>query len=121
VIAATVIAFAASLAGAGTRCAEAVLPGIESSRVAGRPVVAERRLPESHRSAGEKVEAMLAEPEMKQSVKYFASYLGNGSPRFYLPLDQQLFNDNFAQFVVTTHDVDGARGSQATPRTTLCR
>jgi multidrug efflux pump len=48
---------------------------------------------------------LLGEPEMKQSVKYFASYIGNGSPRFYLPLDQQLFNDNFAQFVVTTHDI----------------
>ncbi len=41
---------------------------------------------------------------MKRSVKDFVSYVGNGSPRFYLPLDQQLFNDNFAQFVVVTHD-----------------
>jgi multidrug efflux pump subunit AcrB len=52
-----------------------------------------------------KVEALLAEPEMSRSVKIFASYLGNGSPRFYLPLDQQLFNDNFAQFVIMTHDI----------------
>jgi len=42
---------------------------------------------------------------MKKSVKDFVSYIGNGSPRFYLPLDQQLFNDNFAQFVVLTHDI----------------
>jgi multidrug efflux pump subunit AcrB len=52
------------------------------------------------------VERTLAEPEMSQSIKYFASYLGNGSPRFYLPLDQQLFNDSFAQFVVTTHGIE---------------
>jgi multidrug efflux pump len=52
-----------------------------------------------------KVEALLAEPDMSRSVKIFASYLGNGSPRFYLPLDQQLFNDNFAQFVIMTHDI----------------
>jgi multidrug efflux pump len=57
-------------------------------------------------SQAKKVEQLLlGEPEMKQSVKYFASYIGNGSPRFYLPLDQQLFNDNFAQFVITTHDI----------------
>ncbi len=52
-----------------------------------------------------RVEAMLAEPEMAASIKYFAGYLGNGSPRFYLPLDQQLFNDSFAQFVITTHGI----------------
>ena len=51
------------------------------------------------------IERLLREtPEMKRSVKDFVSYVGNGSPRFYLPLDQQLFNDNFAQFVVVTHD-----------------
>ena len=53
-----------------------------------------------------KVEQLLLnDPEMKKSVQQFASYIGNGSPRFYLPLDQQLFNDNFAQFVVVTHDL----------------
>ncbi|WP_101926352.1 MULTISPECIES: efflux RND transporter permease subunit [Luteimonas] len=34
------------------------------------------------------------------------AYVGTGSPRFYLPLDQQLPQANFAQFVVTTADVD---------------
>src|SRR5574340_662439 len=34
-----------------------------------------------------------------------SAYVGNGAPRFYLPLDQQLFNDNFAQFVVVTKGV----------------
>ena len=53
------------------------------------------------------IERLLREtPEMQRSVKDFVSYVGNGSPRFYLPLDQQLFNDNFAQFVVVTHDME---------------
>jgi multidrug efflux pump len=32
------------------------------------------------------------------------SYVGGGSPRFYLPLDQQLNHDNFAQYVLVTRD-----------------
>jgi multidrug efflux pump len=48
---------------------------------------------------------LLGEPEMAKSIKNFATYIGNGSARFYLSLDQQLFNDNFAQFVITTHDI----------------
>ena len=53
------------------------------------------------------IERLLGEtPEMQRSVKDFVSYIGNGSPRFYLPLDQQLFNDNFAQFVVVTHGIE---------------
>jgi multidrug efflux pump len=34
-------------------------------------------------------------------VESFVAYIGGGSPRFYLPLDQQLFNQNLAEFVVT--------------------
>lgn len=53
-----------------------------------------------------RIEALLLDvPEMKESVVDFVSYVGNGSPRFYLPLDQQLFNENFAQFVVITRDI----------------
>ncbi|HEX4985110.1 MAG TPA: efflux RND transporter permease subunit [Burkholderiales bacterium] len=36
------------------------------------------------------------------SVVNFVAYVGNGSPRFYLPLDQQLGHANFAQFVIVT-------------------
>jgi multidrug efflux pump len=54
-----------------------------------------------------RVEQMLSEDkEMAKSVKYFASYTGNGSPRFYLPLDLKLFHDNFAQLVITTHGIE---------------
>ncbi len=49
---------------------------------------------------------LLGDAEMKKSIRHFVSYIGNGSPRFYLPLDQQLFNDNFAQFVIVTHGIE---------------
>jgi multidrug efflux pump len=35
-------------------------------------------------------------------VDYSSSYIGNGAPRYFLSLDQQLFADNFAQFVIVT-------------------
>jgi len=35
----------------------------------------------------------------------YVSYVGSGSPRFYLPLDQQLPNANFAQFVILTQGI----------------
>ncbi len=44
-----------------------------------------------------------AEPD----VSTFVSYVGNGSPRYYLSLDQQLFRPNFAQFVILADDVAG--------------
>jgi multidrug efflux pump len=46
-----------------------------------------------------KFERILArEPGIENVV----AYVGTGSPRFYLPLDQQLPNANFAQFVILT-------------------
>ena len=51
-----------------------------------------------------RVEALLAHEEVKDKLVNVTSYIGNGAPRFYLPLDQQLFNDNFGQFVVVTKD-----------------
>jgi multidrug efflux pump len=47
-----------------------------------------------------KLETWLAgRPELENYV----SYVGSGSPRFYLPLDQQLPQAGFAQFVLLTH------------------
>jgi multidrug efflux pump len=37
-------------------------------------------------------------------VVNYVAYVGAGSPRFYLPLDQQLGHPNFAQFVIVTKD-----------------
>jgi multidrug efflux pump subunit AcrB len=56
-----------------------------------------------------RMEAVLAE---RQEVENYASFVGGGAPRFYLPLDQQLAQPNFAQFLVTTRDV-AARESLA--------
>jgi len=40
-------------------------------------------------------------------VADFAAYVGIGSPRFYLPLDQQFNHSNFAQFMVVAKDLEG--------------
>jgi multidrug efflux pump len=42
------------------------------------------------------------DPLVVPHIDHFVAYVGAGSPRFYLPLDQQMPNDNFAQFVVMT-------------------
>ncbi|HNK03357.1 MAG TPA: efflux RND transporter permease subunit [Accumulibacter sp.] len=108
VIAATVLAFVAALAGLALGVQKQFFPA------ASRPeLLVDLWLPNgaslrATETQAAKVEQLLGTAEMAKSIKYYASYLGNGSPRFYLPLDQQLFNDNFAQFVITTHDI-GAR------------
>lgn len=60
---------------------------------------------EATRSQVAKLEALLAE---REGISNYVAYVGTGSPRFYLPLDQQLPATNFAQFVVLTEDT-GAR------------
>ncbi len=108
VIAATVLAFVTALAGLALGVQKQFFPA------ASRPeLLVDLWLPNgaslrATETQAAKVEQLLGTAEMAKSIKYYASYLGNGSPRFYLPLDQQLFNDNFAQFVITTHDI-GAR------------
>jgi len=49
-----------------------------------------------------RLEAMLAG---REGIDNFVAYVGTGSPRFYLPLDQQLPAANFAQFVVLADDI----------------
>ena len=106
VIAATLAAFALSLVAFGTSVQKQFFPP------ASRPeLLIDVWLPQgaslkATEAQAKKIEQLLnTVPEMKKSVKDFVSYIGNGSPRFYLPLDQQLFNDNFAQFVVVTNDI----------------
>ncbi|MDP2828019.1 MAG: efflux RND transporter permease subunit [Sulfuricellaceae bacterium] len=41
----------------------------------------------------------------QDGIVNFVAYVGNGAPRFYLPLDQQLPASNFAQFVITTENI----------------
>jgi multidrug efflux pump len=50
-----------------------------------------------------RMEAIL---ERETGIESFTAYVGSGSPRFYLPLDQQLQQSNFAQFVVVAASND---------------
>jgi multidrug efflux pump len=50
-----------------------------------------------------RLEAMLREHE---GVENYVAYVGTGSPRFYLPLDQQLPAASFAQFVVLAKTIE---------------
>ncbi len=43
---------------------------------------------------------------IKGTIINFVSYIGSGSPRFYLPLDQELQHNNLAQFVIMTKNND---------------
>ncbi|MCE3003247.1 MAG: efflux RND transporter permease subunit [Xanthomonadaceae bacterium] len=51
-------------------------------------------------------ERALARDEFKDDVVGQTAYVGTGAPRFYLPLDQQLPQASFAQFVLATRDVE---------------
>jgi len=52
-------------------------------------------------AAAREVEAVLAQDN---DVRDYASYVGGGSPRFFLLITQQLNHSNLAQIVVMTHD-----------------
>jgi multidrug efflux pump len=43
--------------------------------------------------------------EGRPEIDHTVNFVGTGAPRFYLPLDQQLQQPNFAQFVITTKSV----------------
>ena len=57
-----------------------------------------------------KLEKLLA---TREGIQNYVAYIGTGSPRFYLPLDQQLPQAHFSQFVVLTDDT---RAREATRR-----
>ncbi len=50
-----------------------------------------------------KLEKLLA---TRDDIDNYVAYVGTGSPRFYLPLDQQLPAANFSQFVVRAQDTE---------------
>lgn len=56
----------------------------------------------STQAQAEKLEKLLSS---RDGIANYVSYVGTGSPRFYLPLDQQLPATNFAQFVVLAKDI----------------
>ncbi len=53
--------------------------------------------------AVKKVESFLSK---QKGIDNYVAYVGTGSPRFYLPLDQQLPQASFAQFVVLASSLD---------------
>ena len=57
----------------------------------------------STENAVKKVEKFLS---TKQGIDNYVAYVGTGSTRFYLPLDQQLPQASFAQFVVLASSLD---------------
>ncbi len=76
---------------------------------ASRPeLIVDMRLPEgasvlATEAQVKKLEKILAtDPQIKDRLENFVSYVGSGSPRFYLPFDQQLVNANFGQFILNT-------------------
>ncbi|HEY4136931.1 MAG TPA: efflux RND transporter permease subunit, partial [Casimicrobiaceae bacterium] len=61
------------------------------------------RLPEGSSFAAtlEQAKRLEAILDRETGIENYVTYVGSGSPRFYLPLDQQLTQSNFAQFVLT--------------------
>jgi multidrug efflux pump len=76
-----------------------------SSRV---ELLVDLRLPEGSSfaaslAATKKLEAVL---DQDPGIESFVAYVGSGSPRFYLPLDQQLQQANFAQVVLIAKSIE---------------
>jgi multidrug efflux pump len=71
-------------------------------------LLVEMRLPEGSSYAATLAEVRKMEKilEGERGIESYVAYVGAGSPRFYLPLDQQLTHSNFAQFVLVTTSND---------------
>src|SRR5262245_33372667 len=57
---------------------------------------------ETERDAKRLEQQLLKDPD----VAYVTTFIGEGAPRFYLPLDQQLKNQNFAQLLLMTKSIE---------------
>ncbi len=103
VIAATLALFALSIVGMGI-VQKQFFP--VSTRL---ELMVDLRLPEGSSihaidAEAKKFEAIL---QKEPGIDNFVVYVGSGTPRFFLALDQQLPAANLAQFVILTHDVEG--------------
>lgn len=102
VLFATVLAFAASMLGFRW-IHQQFFPS--STRL---ELIVDLKLPEgaSHAAtadAARRFESALTQmPTFSDDVENYVAYVGTGSPRFYLPLDQQLPQASLAQFVILT-------------------
>ena len=68
-------------------------------------------LPEGTSFAETEREAKALEQQLLQDpilpdLAYVATFIGEGAPRFYLPLDQQLKNQNFAQLFLMSKSIE---------------
>jgi multidrug efflux pump len=102
VIAATILAFVVSL-GLFRFVQQQFFPA--STRL---ELMVDMKLPEgSSLHATDKAVAKLERfLDQQKGVENYVAYVGTGSPRFYLPLDQQLPQASFAQFVVLAESIE---------------
>ncbi|MDF0698245.1 efflux RND transporter permease subunit [Rhizobium sp. MC63] len=78
-------------------------------------------LPEGTSIKEVEVQAKALEAKMMDDPdkRFIATYIGEGAPRFFLPLDQQLRNPNFAQLLVMANDEPARERLIVKLRTTL--
>ncbi len=98
----TVVLFVIAMA-AFTRVPQQFFPNSE------RPeLLVDLRLPEGASFEATQREAKRLEKALdgKAGIDHFVDFVGTGAPRFYLTLDQQLQQPNFAQFVITAKSVE---------------
>jgi multidrug efflux pump len=101
VIAATVLAFALSLVGFGF-VQQQFFPDSTRPELLVDLKLAEGSSLTATATQVKKLEAWLGKrPELEN----YTSYVGSGAPRFYLPLDQQLPQASFAEFVLLTKNL----------------
>ncbi len=60
----------------------------------------------SHTATDQAVKTLESFLDSAEGIENYVAYVGAGSPRFYLPLDQKLAQTNFAQFVILTEGPD---------------
>jgi multidrug efflux pump len=102
VIAATVFAFVLSIVGFGF-IQQQFFPDSTRLELLVDLKLAEGSSLTATEEQAKKLEAWLAKrPELEN----YTSYIGSGAPRFYLPLDQQLPQASFAEFVLLTKNLE---------------
>ncbi|VWC96463.1 efflux RND transporter permease subunit [Burkholderia contaminans] len=102
VLGVTAVLFAIAMA-AFTRVPQQFFPNSE------RPeLLVDMRLPEGASFDATLREARRLEKVLdgRPEIAHVVDFVGTGAPRFYLPLDQQLQQPNFAQFVITAKDIE---------------
>ena len=105
VIGATLVIFVLALVGFGKGVEKQFFPASKRHEL-----LVDLWLPQSAsmtttRETVTRLEGLIAQDaEIQSRIKHSLSYIGMGSVRFYLPLDQQLPNNNFAQLMVMTTD-----------------